>query len=119
MGFNSLLIPNKGRYILLTMSPLVTFLMMLMVMVINTKAAPNPGTDTDEDVHVAEILSNGQRTKQPNSSKPRNGVGKRSPNPEYDSDDYDSDAVVYDSDEYHTHDVSMQEFWANLKNSGE
>ena len=30
------------------MSPLVTSLMLLMVVVINTLAAPHPGTDTDE-----------------------------------------------------------------------
>merc|ERR1712179_484754 len=35
----------KGYYIQSTMSPLVTSLMLLMVMVINTKGAPNPDTD--------------------------------------------------------------------------
>ena len=36
------------------MSPLVTSLMLLMVLVINTKAAPNPGTDTDEYSYESE-----------------------------------------------------------------
>merc|ERR1711936_1091593 len=37
-----------------TMSPLVTSLMILMIMVINTKAAPNPGTNEAEDGNNAD-----------------------------------------------------------------
>jgi len=54
------------------MSPLVTSLMLLMVMVINTKGAPNPDTDNYEYVYedpvpCAPNCPNGQRFKRYNS----------------------------------------------------
>merc|ERR1712215_479011 len=50
MGNRLLILSYLGCYKLSTMSPLVTSLMMLLVMVINTKASPLPGIDTENDV---------------------------------------------------------------------
>ena len=49
------------------MSPLVTSLMLLMVLVINTKAAPNPGTDT----YVSYEYDDSPLTCEPNCPGPR------------------------------------------------